>query len=171
MEAPKISFGFSKVKKKPSIIPQNKPVEQRPEVEFITAFVHRDPHAVEEKKALTIPVKDVDGIANRIMACRKRKETPENEESEIKPIAYDKPYGRSMNVIPLKNAEAEESSVNADYDNVPVTEFGLAMLRGMGWEPGKGIGKKQKVVEYREPELRPRGLGLGAGPDAIASKE
>lgn len=28
----------------------------------------------------------------------------------------------------------------ADYEAVPVEAYGLAMLRGMGWKPGKGIG-------------------------------
>ena len=31
-----------------------------------------------------------------------------------------------------------------DYENVPIGDFGLAMLRGMGWEPGKGTNKNGK---------------------------
>lgn len=31
-----------------------------------------------------------------------------------------------------------------DYEKIPVDAFGLAMLRGMGWKPGKGIGKNEK---------------------------
>lgn len=50
-----------------------------------------------------------------------------------------------------------------DYDRIPVEEFGFAMLRGMGWKKSEGIGLRNKaVVEMKEPELRPRGLGLGA---------
>jgi len=50
-----------------------------------------------------------------------------------------------------------------DYERVPIEEFGLALLRGMGWKKGEGIGLRNKtVVEMKEPELRPRGLGLGA---------
>lgn len=50
-----------------------------------------------------------------------------------------------------------------DYERIPVEEFGLAMLRGMGWKKGEGIGLRNKaLVEMKEPELRPRGLGLGA---------
>jgi len=50
-----------------------------------------------------------------------------------------------------------------DYDRVPIEEFGLAMLRGMGWKKDEGIGLRNKaVVQMKEPELRPRGLGLGA---------
>jgi len=61
-----------------------------------------------------------------------------------------------------------------DYERIPVQEFGLAMLRGMGWKKGEGIGLRNKgVVEMKEPELRPRGLGLGAtrpNTDANADK-
>ncbi|XP_013140352.1 PREDICTED: G patch domain and KOW motifs-containing protein isoform X2 [Papilio polytes] len=49
----------------------------------------------------------------------------------------------------------KESSLD-DYEAVPVREFGMAMLRGMGWTPGKEGSK------YKLPNLRPKGLGLGA---------
>lgn len=35
-----------------------------------------------------------------------------------------------------------------DYEKIPVDAFGLAMLRGMGWQPGKGIGKNEKYEFY-----------------------
>jgi len=50
-----------------------------------------------------------------------------------------------------------------DYDAIPIEEFGMAMLRGMGWKKEEGIGlKNKKHVEMIEPHLRPKGLGLGA---------
>ncbi|XP_066590900.1 uncharacterized protein [Prorops nasuta] len=55
----------------------------------------------------------------------------------------------------------EESSLE-DYEKIPIDAFGFAMLRGMGWKPGKGIGKNEKVVTAAIPELRPKGMGLGA---------
>lgn len=36
--------------------------------------------------------------------------------------------------------QAETVPEEADYEAVPVEAYGLAMLRGMGWKPGKGIG-------------------------------
>ncbi|KAI1301510.1 G-patch domain and KOW motifs-containing protein [Halotydeus destructor] len=52
-----------------------------------------------------------------------------------------------------------------DYEKVPVEEFGLAMLRGMGWKPGEAVGGKvKKLVAPLEVIIRPKGLGLGAGP-------
>lgn len=58
--------------------------------------------------------------------------------------------------------EGKEVSTAEDYENVPVNKFGLAMLRGMGWESSKGIGKNSKVITANLPELRPKGMGLGA---------
>jgi G patch domain/KOW motif-containing protein len=59
------------------------------------------------------------------------------------------------------------------YDDVPVEEFGFAMLRGMGWEPGKPIGLNNKGLV--EPiEFVPRAgfrLGLGATPQDIPIKK
>ncbi|XP_014678720.1 PREDICTED: G patch domain and KOW motifs-containing protein-like [Priapulus caudatus] len=56
-----------------------------------------------------------------------------------------------------------ESAAPADYDQVPIEEYGKAMLRGMGWKPGEGIGKGNKqVVPPVEAVLRPKGMGLGA---------
>ncbi|KAM3656108.1 LOW QUALITY PROTEIN: G-patch domain and KOW motifs-containing protein [Ammospiza maritima maritima] len=50
-----------------------------------------------------------------------------------------------------------------DYEAVPVGQFGLAMLRGMGWKQGQGIGRTfPRVVPPLEQRPRPRGLGLGA---------
>ncbi|XP_068280816.1 G-patch domain and KOW motifs-containing protein isoform X2 [Nyctibius grandis] len=50
-----------------------------------------------------------------------------------------------------------------DYEAVPVAAFGLAVLRGMGWSQGEGIGRTfKRVVKPLEHRLRPRGLGLGA---------
>ncbi|XP_028567472.2 G-patch domain and KOW motifs-containing protein [Podarcis muralis] len=56
-----------------------------------------------------------------------------------------------------------ESSTEADYEEVPVEAYGLAMLKGMGWKAGEGIGNTFKQdVKPPEHRLRPKGLGLGA---------
>ena len=79
----------------------------------------------------------------------------------------------------------------AAYEAVPVEEFGLAMMRGMGWSEGVGIGRRARAVgrvllalgcmlasaagtqhdspfeqDVLAPEYvrRPQGLGLGAEP-------
>ena len=56
-----------------------------------------------------------------------------------------------------------EVSTMEDYENVPIEQFGMAMLRGMGFKEGEGIGGfKKEVVPIFDPQVRPKGLGLGA---------
>jgi hypothetical protein len=31
-----------------------------------------------------------------------------------------------------------------DYEKIPVDEFGAALLRGLGWKEGEGIGRNRK---------------------------
>ncbi|KAM9855369.1 G-patch domain and KOW motifs-containing protein [Aulostomus maculatus] len=65
-----------------------------------------------------------------------------------------------------------ESSTEADYESVPVDAYGLAMLKGMGWKKGEGIGRTFKQdVKPIEHQLRPKGLGLGADRSAIKDLE
>uniref|UniRef100_A0A673J8X9 G-patch domain and KOW motifs-containing protein n=1 Tax=Sinocyclocheilus rhinocerous TaxID=307959 RepID=A0A673J8X9_9TELE len=65
-----------------------------------------------------------------------------------------------------------ESSTDADYDRVPVEAYGLAVLKGMGWKQGEGIGHTFKQdVKPIEHQLRPKGLGLGADRSAIRDLE
>ncbi|XP_066436699.1 G-patch domain and KOW motifs-containing protein [Eleutherodactylus coqui] len=65
-----------------------------------------------------------------------------------------------------------ESAQAADYEVVPVEHYGMAMLRGMGWKEGEGIGKTFKQdVKPLEQKLRPKGLGLGADRSAISDLE
>lgn len=60
--------------------------------------------------------------------------------------------------VSLRAEEPEE----ADFEEMPIEQFGLAMLRGMGWNEGEGIGKNQKQIAPVEAILRPKGMGLGA---------
>ncbi|KAK0138274.1 G-patch domain and KOW motifs-containing protein [Merluccius polli] len=65
-----------------------------------------------------------------------------------------------------------ESSTDADYDSVPVEAYGLAMLKGMGWNQDEGIGRTFKQnVKPIEHQLRPKGLGLGADRSAVRDLE
>ncbi|KAI9465994.1 DExH-box splicing factor binding site-domain-containing protein [Lactarius psammicola] len=52
----------------------------------------------------------------------------------------------------------------ADYERVPVAQFGAALLRGMGWKPGEPASrnKKRGIVEPWLPPSRPALLGIGA---------
>lgn len=64
--------------------------------------------------------------------------------------------------------EADEDA----YEQVPIDEFGKAMLRGMGWESGKPIGLNNRgLVEPIEFVARQGRLGLGATPEMIEVKK
>lgn len=63
--------------------------------------------------------------------------------------------------IPLSKAAEEEVEVeDVEYNDVPVEEFGAALLRGMGWK-GDRQKPKTKSVEKRQ---RSAILGIGAKP-------
>jgi G patch domain/KOW motif-containing protein len=36
-------------------------------------------------------------------------------------------------------------SASQDYEAMPVEEFGKALLRGLGWADGQGVGRKRQV--------------------------
>ncbi|XP_054283082.1 G-patch domain and KOW motifs-containing protein-like [Macrosteles quadrilineatus] len=93
----------------------------------------------------------LDEIAAREILEELNRKKSEDEERRVfsVPLTSNAPSG-------------EKESTLEDYDNVPVNDFGLAMLRGMGWAPGKGIGKNEKLVAPTLPTLRPKGMGLGA---------
>lgn len=50
-----------------------------------------------------------------------------------------------------------------DYSTMPIEEFGAAMLRGMGWKDGSGVGRSRSGPT-KAPEVQKRAalLGLGA---------
>lgn len=59
--------------------------------------------------------------------------------------------------LPLEGAK--ESSID-DYERVPISDFGKAMLRGMGWKEEEV--KEDKKTLMDAPVQRPKGMGLGA---------
>ncbi|KAJ3298003.1 hypothetical protein HK104_011298 [Borealophlyctis nickersoniae] len=65
-----------------------------------------------------------------------------------------------------------EEATLEDYERVPIEEFGQALLRGMGWETGKPVGKNPNgLVEPIMNKPRPHLLGLGATPAPPEKKE
>ncbi|BBN10621.1 G patch domain and KOW motifs-containing protein [Marchantia polymorpha subsp. ruderalis] len=67
----------------------------------------------------------------------------------------------------------DEADLDA-YEEMPVEDFGEAMLRGMGWEKGKPIGRNSKdvivPVEYVRRSGR-TGLGADSAPKEVSSKK
>ncbi|XP_077270370.1 G-patch domain and KOW motifs-containing protein-like isoform X2 [Temnothorax americanus] len=72
----------------------------------------------------------------------------------------------TLSLVKGQDLKGAEESTLEDYEKVPPSIFGSAMLRGMGWKPGEGIGKNPKLVTPTLPDVRPMGMGLGA--DKIA---
>ncbi|KAL1584857.1 hypothetical protein WHR41_06584 [Cladosporium halotolerans] len=68
---------------------------------------------------------------------------------------------------------APDMATLEDYARVPVEQFGAAMLRGMGWKEGDGIGndKGRKVEAQKVPARRPALLGIGAKEEAAVAQE
>ncbi|BFZ62697.1 DNA primase large subunit Spp2 [Saitoella coloradoensis] len=56
------------------------------------------------------------------------------------------------------------------YEAIPVEEFGAALLRGMGWKDGEGIGRN-KAGGVKEVIRRPAFLGIGAKSKEVAMGE
>lgn len=70
-------------------------------------------------------------------------------------------------------ASRPDSAKLQDYVAVPVDEFGAALLRGLGWKDGDGIGKHKGLVSKpRVVEQRPALLGIGAKevPDGVGEE-
>ncbi|KAG2428963.1 hypothetical protein HXX76_011207 [Chlamydomonas incerta] len=76
-------------------------------------------------------------------------------------VAEEKAYKESVEELP------DVADLDA-YDAMPIEEFGRAMLRGMGWEEGMGVGRNRRQVEAIEYVRRPERLGLGAQPVKVA---
>jgi G patch domain/KOW motif-containing protein len=68
----------------------------------------------------------------------------------------------SLQIKPRHGICEPKESTLEDYERIPVVDFGMAMLKGMGWNPERGIGKKGSIVRANMPQQRPRRMGLGA---------
>ncbi|KAF9070826.1 DExH-box splicing factor binding site-domain-containing protein [Rhodocollybia butyracea] len=72
------------------------------------------------------------------------------------PVSEQDAYKQDVEELP-------EPSSLADYERIPVSQFGAAMLRGMGWKEGTAASRKGNgIVQPYIPESRPALLGIGA---------
>ncbi|KAJ2520088.1 hypothetical protein H4217_002270 [Coemansia sp. RSA 1939] len=65
-----------------------------------------------------------------------------------------------LNAVRPKIEDLPDSTENGSYERVPVEDFGMMMLRGMGL----GDRAEDNSTRQQEPALRPSLLGLGAKP-------
>ncbi|KAH8347449.1 hypothetical protein KR059_010972 [Drosophila kikkawai] len=202
MDAKKISFGFSKVAKKPNILPSKQPKDEN-KVELIKCLEGKEIKLVAERveaAPLIIEMQGSQKTSAALASLMKRRavllgeEEPDPEEvtpaaqsvAEVTAgpaaaenleqraarelLAASQNNGENLTaeklVLPAVKADelpldgAREATLD-DYDNIPIQQFGLAMLRGMGWvdPPPK---KKGSGPIDDAPFLRPKGMGLGA---------
>jgi hypothetical protein len=70
-------------------------------------------------------------------------------------VKYEDDIGQRPDEVQVSDASV--------FDAMPVESFGAAMLRGMGWAPGKPVGGSVKaIVEPFIAEVRGGRLGVGA---------
>ncbi|XP_067949149.1 G-patch domain and KOW motifs-containing protein-like [Watersipora subatra] len=97
--------------------------------------------------------------AKELINAEKTLSTQDDKKSELSiPLLFQNKVSEKNETEELGQAE----STIEDYESVPLEDFGLAMLRGMGWKEGQGIGRNNKNVKPVEAHLRPKGMGLGA---------
>lgn len=183
MEPKKISFGFIKTKKAEKPIVEEKKdfiecVEEKSikivggeEVqEYVPLVIPMKPNTLitaERLNQISLKVeKDLEEPEVSVKTECPEEIIPENEtldQMAVRELLQDaqkhvKIETTELSVpIPVNPImDGQKESTLEDYEAIPVQDFGMAMLRGMGWTPNKDQSK------YKQPELRPKGLGLGA---------
>ncbi|EGG13859.1 hypothetical protein DFA_11620 [Cavenderia fasciculata] len=112
------------------------------------------------------------------LQVRKKKETMDiDKESQTMRPLIDKldgldGYNNDEDKFKFDLSTRPDEANQDDYEETPIDIFGKAMLMGMGWKPGQGIGLTNKgVVEPVQFLKRAGRLGLGAQPSDVANKE
>jgi len=129
------------------VIHMPKSVKQRLPTKEVVNSISNKP---QENGSSTLEEMAVQAI---LKSCKKREEGEEEEEEDSKIVEVP---------LIIDPQEGMEMSTAEDYESVPIDKFGLAMLRGMGWKPTKGIGKNSLITAASLPEIRSKGMGLGA---------
>lgn len=189
----KISFGFSKLVKKPQLIVNVS--KEKENLELIEGFEGDAAQVIGQVDdglpvaPLVIPLTSNTTPLEKVKQLREEnrpQKSPPKEEiasnGAVDPnetleqraareiienlkVSEDAEDAANAFTVPLKADEvklggAKTSSMD-DYENVPIAQFGLAMLRGMGWKDAEHKAK-QKSLEDDIIVCRPKGLGLGA---------
>jgi G patch domain/KOW motif-containing protein len=142
------------------------------------------------KRPVVIPCQQNTNILEKKREDKKRSEDLEKRIKELEGKAENKQelealkalFAETLNKnkdqsnaelkIPMNPNETEQNTEkktleeieDANYDQIDLEKFGVAALRGMGWSEKNGIGLTNKrTSDLIVPELRPKGLGLGAG--------
>jgi len=158
-----VKFGFSKTIEKKVV------KEDAPDIDFISNsedIKEAKPVKSSKKKALVIkgsknawcPSEIMAGMDDLTKEAINSLLTNPEEQTLAKTIGNGEDEIRSSLQFPGVEPQAE--STLDDYDDVPVTDFGAALMRGMGWEEGKGVGRNRQVVKPLDFDARKRTLGV-----------
>ncbi|KAJ7874779.1 DExH-box splicing factor binding site-domain-containing protein [Mycena olivaceomarginata] len=95
------------------------------------------------------------------------KEEEETEDQRALRAILAAANGRTPGIRDAYKQDVEElpdAATLDDYNRVPIEQFGLALLRGMGWKEGTAASRKpgKGLVQPYLPEARPALLGIGA---------
>jgi G-patch domain len=130
---------------------QDAPIEDEPPVITVD-----QPQESEDQRAIRALLADAEGD-----------DGPEGPVVDVIPMASRSSTRRAPTEDDAFKQDVDELPEEAtlkDYERIPVSQFGAAMLRGMGWKPGEPASrdKKRGIVEPWLPASRPALLGIGA---------
>ncbi|MCO5565418.1 hypothetical protein L7F22_019091 [Adiantum nelumboides] len=133
---------------------------------------HRLESAIDEDRMQT----DNEEQSNTVMESQPVKAEDQDEDTQAREALLsggnkNAQYENDIIINPITEEEALQRDMDSrpdapslsDYANMPVDDFGAALLRGMGWKEGMGAGK-QRQGPINAPEVKKRAalLGLGA---------
>ncbi|KAI9254037.1 DExH-box splicing factor binding site-domain-containing protein [Sporodiniella umbellata] len=127
---------------------------------FTETVVQKEEVVVEQEIKKTLEESAIEALIRE-----SRGETDESEQGPVRVI----PANETLSFRDDVEARPDETTVE-DYEDMPVDEFGPALLRGMGWSEGEGIGKNRKNAPLPAPapaKQREALLGLGAKPEDL----
>ncbi|VUZ45888.1 unnamed protein product [Hymenolepis diminuta] len=177
--AGKFSFGFSKTASKPKLI---KPVQVTVEfetkettVDYLTSF---EDNVAKSKVIISNdgPVIPFRVSQSNIRERLKKKYIKPEPTDELTTKALEalnsenvdvdmKPTLSNTEAIIVPPKEEEENIDDADYEQIPIEQFGLALLKGMGLKEEDL--KNNSTSDDYAAKVRLKGLGLGADPEVL----
>ena len=130
-------------------------VKQKPIISVV-----EEVNIVEDAQDVKMEVEETeDQKALRAILAEANGETHDNLVIDIIPTPISEADALKQDVDELPDAASLD-----DYARVPVSQFGAALLRGMGWKEGTSASRKpgKGLIEPYLPSARPALLGIGA---------
>ncbi|XP_050599847.1 G-patch domain and KOW motifs-containing protein-like [Bombus affinis] len=89
---------------------------------------------------ISIKKEPVEDSENKVVTLEEQATKEIIEELKSKNKYEIKTNDLTLPLVEDESLRGKEQSTLEDYEKIPIDAFGVAMLRGMGWQPGKGIG-------------------------------